>query len=118
MLLPTPITFDPYLHTPKDHLFPATKVDTELHHIPVIDSKCTRLLAWRTQAHMIQEGTWWALHILDVPLSILAPELTVPPAHNLALESYWCRRWRIRGDIWRIFTLWVPSNFDDGIFVR
>lgn len=48
-----------------------------------MDWEWFRLDAWLAESYVIEEGARRALHVLDVPLPLGAPELAMSPADNL-----------------------------------
>lgn len=86
-LLPTTIAFDTDLDTTEYHLFAATEVDTKLDDIAILNPKWFRLDVGLTQADVIQKGTRRTLDVLDIPITILAPQLAVLATDHLGFES-------------------------------
>lgn len=87
-LLPATIAFYADLDTSEDDLLTTFEVDAELHHVSIIDRVRAALHPGAGQAHMVEEGAGAGLDILDVPLSIGAPELAMSPADDLGLEAH------------------------------
>lgn len=87
LVLPSAVQLDSHLDTPEDHLFAALEIYSELHDIAISHDKSLTLLTRRTQADVVQECARGALHILDVPLSVLVPEFAMSSADHLALEA-------------------------------
>lgn len=86
-LLPTSVAFDTNLDTTEDDLFSTFKINAQLNDITIVERVCTTLHAWTAQAHMIQKGAGTTLNVFDEPLTIVAPELTMPATDDLALEA-------------------------------
>ncbi len=56
-LLPSPITFQSYLDTPKDHLLAALEVYTQLYNVTILYWKARRFEPWLAQSYMVQKGS-------------------------------------------------------------
>lgn len=94
--LPPTVQFKPHLNASEDHLLPAFEVDTKLDNVSIVHRISFTFLAGRTEANVVQKRARAAFHILDVPFSVLMPELAVPTADNLGLEPDRCGRGLVR----------------------
>lgn len=109
-LLPPPVTLDPDLYTPKYHLLTSPEIDSELHHISIINRIGSAFNTRWTQPEMIQKRARRTLHILNIPLTILAPKFTMSPTDDLGLEAYGCGGGHVCRDFGGIFTLRVAAH--------
>lgn len=98
-VLPSPVQLEPHLHTPEDHLLASLEVDAELNNIPIIHRVRLALLRRRTKPYVVEKRAGAALDVLDVPFSILVPELAVPSADHLALKPDGGCRGLVSGDV-------------------
>lgn len=117
-LLPAAVAFDPYSNTAEDHLFSASKIDSQLDYVPISDGIQSGHHVGLTQPHMVEERPRRASHILDMPLTIHKGELAMFPTHYLRLEAHWCIRGFRRICHWNPFTFRVAAHADDRIFGR
>jgi hypothetical protein len=85
-LLPAAVALDADLHASKDHLLAPTEVDAQLDDIAILYSERFRLDVRLTETNVVEESTRRALHILDIPAAVFAPQLAVLPADHLRLE--------------------------------
>ena len=111
-LLPASIALNANLDTTEDDFLSTLEVDTQLDDIAIIQGKRTALHSWTAQTNMVQEGTRTTLDVFDEPLTVVAPELTMPATDNLALETNGscrlCTCLRIGG----LISLRVSANLD------
>lgn len=115
--LPPSITLYSYLDTSEYHLFPSSEINPQLHNITIIDRPWPRFDTGLAESDVVEKGARRALHVLDVPLPIGAPEFAVPSTNHFGLEPHrrgrWCAEWRVRVAV----TLRVPTNTNDTILV-
>lgn len=116
-LLPASVALDPDLDAPEDHLLATTEVNAQLDNISIANNIWLALDAGLTETDMIQESAGAAANVLDMPLAITTPELTMPPADDLALESHRSPRGRAGRRFVRIASgrvpLRVPAHTND-----
>jgi hypothetical protein len=86
--LPVSVQLKSHFHTAKDHLLAALEVYPQLHNVTIVDREGFGLGTGRAQSDVVEKCARAALHVLNEPLAILVPELTVPPTDDLALKSY------------------------------
>ena len=86
LLLPGPITLDPYTDAAEDHLLASPKVNPQLHNISILHSIQPRRHVRLAQAHVVKKRPRRASNILDMPLAVQVEKLAVFPTHNLRLE--------------------------------
>jgi hypothetical protein len=55
-LLPGPVALNPNFDTSEYHLLSATKVNAQLHDVPVLDREELRFHVWLAQSDVVQEG--------------------------------------------------------------
>lgn len=87
-----PVQLHPYLDTSEDLLFPALEIYPQLQYVAVIEGVSLALHAGCRKSDVVQERPAGALDILNEPLSVVAPELAVPPRHHLRAEADRCMR--------------------------
>lgn len=86
-LLPTTVALDADFYTSEDHLLTTTEVDSQLDDVAILYPERLRLDVRLAQPDVVEEGARRALDVLDVPVAVLAPQLAVFPADDLALET-------------------------------
>lgn len=117
-LLPAPVAFYANFDAAKNHLFASTKVYAQLHDVSIFYLVRTRLDARLGQPDVVEKGAGRALDVLDPPPVVRVPELAVPPADHLGLETDGGRRGYVVGHIWLAISLGIPADADDGMLVR
>lgn len=86
-LLPCPVQLDPYLDASEDLLLTALEIYSQLQYVAVVEGIGLALHARCRQSNVVQERAAGALNILNEPLTVVAPELAVPPRHHLRTEA-------------------------------
>lgn len=112
-LLPTSVAFNPDLDTSEDDLFTTFKVDAQLHNIAIIYGVWPALLARTAQSYMVQECSRATLGVLDIPLIVLTPELTVSSTHDFALEAHRRSRERVCESVGCVVIAFGVSSYSD-----
>jgi hypothetical protein len=87
LILPATVQLEAHLDASKDHFLSTLKVNSELHDIAIVDWERFAFLRRWAQANMIQKCAGRTLDVLDVPFSILVPELAVSATDDLTLET-------------------------------
>ncbi len=107
--LPSSITFQSYLDTPKDHFLAALEVYTQLYYVTILYRKAWWFEPRLAQSYVVQKCSRWAFDILDVPLIVCESEFAMPSADYFWFEPYWSIRGNIRSDIGSSIFLGVTS---------
>jgi hypothetical protein len=87
LVLPATVQLEAHLDTSEDHFLPSFEVNPELHDIAIVNRKSFAFLRRWAQTNVVQKRAGRTLNVLDVPFSVLVPELTVSATDDLTLET-------------------------------
>lgn len=110
--MPAPIQLYPHLDASVDHLLSAFEVYSKLDNVTIVDRKWLRFGARSAETNMIEKCPGRTFDVLDIPFSLLEPELAMTAAHYLTLEANGGRRWCIDRNRGMIFSLGISANLD------
>jgi hypothetical protein len=87
LVLPTAVQLEAHLDASKDHFFSPLEVNSELHNVAIVDRESFAFLRRWAQTNMVQKRAGRTFNVLDVPFSILVPELAVSATDYFTLET-------------------------------
>lgn len=86
--LPPSVQLNPHLDAAENHFFAALEVYSKLNDVAIINGKRLAVLRGRAETDMVEERAGRALDVANKPLAVLAPELAVAAADDLALKAH------------------------------
>lgn len=113
-MLPAAVALDADLDTAENHLFATSEINAQLNDITILYSERLGFNIGLTETDVVQKSTRRAFYILDVPASVLAPQLAMLPANHFGLEADGGVGRGVGGDFGDVVTLRVSSYTEDG----